>query len=242
VRRRVRRGTVTVTIHVSFGSRAPGYSLNPAALLAHRTALNEVAEREGIPGEIGIRDLALLPGVFEPVDIEATVPNEDWSRILGAVEAALDALVAMRETEGAALRQEFVDRKVNVKKHLEIVRERTPLVVQDYRTRLVDRLDTVLAEKGVAVSPEDILKEAAIFADRADITEEVARMASHLAQYDTIISEGGELGRRLEFILQEMLREANTIGAKANDYEISDAIVSIKTEIEKLKEQVQNLE
>jgi uncharacterized protein (TIGR00255 family) len=242
VRERLRRGTVTVTLHVDFESRPPAYALNPAALRAHHEALTEAAESAGIPGELTLRDLSGLPGVFEPVDVEPSLEEEKWASIRAAVVESLDALVETREREGLALRDEFLTRKRIIEEHLEGVRERAPVVVSEYRTRLVERLETVLAEHGATVTPEDILKEAAIFADRADITEELARLGSHLEEYDRVIEAGGELGRRLEFILQEMLREANTVGAKANDYEISDRIVQVKTEIEKLKEQVQNLE
>jgi uncharacterized protein (TIGR00255 family) len=242
VREHVRRGTVTVTIHVVFGSKPPAYMLNPAALLAHRTALMEAAKREGITGDLSIGDLAALPGVFEPAENDTSVSDDQWAAIRGAVTGALADLVAMRDREGLALRDEFMTRKLTIEEQLEEVRERVPVVVEGYRTRLMERLEAVLEKTDVEVAAEDVLKETAIFADRADITEELARLASHLSQYDRVISEGGELGRRLEFILQEMLREANTIGAKANDFAVADRIVCIKTEIEKLKEQVQNLE
>ena len=242
VRTLIRRGTVTVTIHLQSGPRTPGYALNPAAIRAHREALEALASQEGLEGRLTLGDLASLPGVFEPVEVDSALADGDWEPVRRAVEGALDALVAMRDTEGRALREEFLERKVLIEEHLAIVRERTPLVVEEYRARLVDRLEGVLADRGVSVTTEDILKEAAIFADRADISEEVSRLASHLGQYDQVVENGGELGRRLEFILQEMLREANTIGAKANDFTIAERIVGIKTEIEKLKEQVQNLE
>jgi uncharacterized protein (TIGR00255 family) len=242
VRARIRRGTVTVHVHVNFRERPPAYALNPAAARAYRSELEALAEKDGIPGEVTLADLAALPGVFEPVDVEPDLAEADWDRIRATTEEALTALVGMREVEGLALVEDVVSRQATIAADIATVRERAPLVVDEYRTRLSERLKTVLDEHGAEVSPEDMLKEVAIFADRADIAEEISRLGSHLGQMEQSIREDGACGRKLEFILQEMLREANTIGAKSNDFAIAEKIVGIKTEIEKLKEQVQNLE
>jgi uncharacterized protein (TIGR00255 family) len=242
VRARVRRGTVTVHVHVSFRERPPAYVVNPAAVRAYRTELESLAEQEGIPGEVTLADLAALPGVLEPVDVEPDIPEDDWGRIRKTAEKAIAALLEMRDVEGRALAEEIVSRQALIESDIAAVHARAPEVVDEYRARLSERLRSVLEEHGAELPAEDILKEVAIFADRADIAEEIARLGSHLSQMREAVTETGECGRKLEFILQEMLREANTIGAKSNDFAIAEKIVGIKTEIEKLKEQVQNLE
>jgi len=242
VRDRIERGAVTITVHVALTDRPGSWVFNPDTARGFRTALSEHAAAEGIPGELTVSDIARLPGVFDSVEIEAGLADEAWTKVEEAIDEALDRLIEMRTQEGAALRVEFVSRQALIESHLAVVTERAPLIVGEYRQRLEEKIRALLEDRGVTVADGDLIREVAVFADRCDVTEELARLASHLTQYGNLVRAGGTIGRRLEFILQEMLRETNTIGAKANDYAIAERVVEIKAEIDRLKEQVQNLE
>lgn len=242
VRDRVERGSVTISVWITLDDRTSAFQFNAAAARSYRDALVAHAAAENIPGEVTISDIAVLPGVFEPAETDIALDDDAWGRVAETIDEALDAMIAMRTEEGASLREEFLTRQKAIETLLEVVTERAPVVADDYRTRLEEKLTKLLVDRDVVVTDADLIREVAIFADRCDITEELTRLKSHLAQYGQIVGAGGTAGRRLEFILQEMLRETNTIGAKANDYAIAERIVAIKAEIEKLKEQVQNVE
>lgn len=158
-----------------------------------------------------------------------------------ALEGALDAFVEMRSKEGAALCQDILCKNEGLSVLLEEINQRSPLVVSAYRQRLHSRLEQLLGEE-THIDESRLEVEVAVFADKCAIDEEVTRLSSHFNQLESILKEGGVVGRKLDFLMQEMNREANTIGSKANDYEITKVVVTLKTEIEKIREQVQNLE
>jgi len=163
-----------------------------------------------------------------------------------AVDQAVANLVNMRETEGMNIEGDFYKRLDIIEKDVEAVEARAPQVVREYEekllVRLKDRLRELQPETGVAIDPERVLQEAAIFADRISITEEIVRLKSHIRQFRTILRSGGPVGRKLDFLIQEFNREANTIASKANDFELAKTVVEIKAEIEKIREQIQNIE
>ena len=162
------------------------------------------------------------------------------SMLQKAVDGALDAFMKMRMTEGEALKQDILIKNKNLSELVNAIELRSPLVVTNYRERLQMRLNQLLEE-----SPIDegrIATEVAVFADKCAIDEEITRQKSHIKQLEEILTGGGVVGRQLDFLMQEMNREANTIGSKANDYEITKWVVALKTEIEKIREQVQNIE
>ncbi len=163
-----------------------------------------------------------------------------WPAILEAVEAALESFIRMRETEGEQLASDLIQRLDRLLLLSEQIRERSPVVVEEYREKLRIRLNDFI--KDGSLDPERLTAEAAVFADRSNITEETVRLESHLKQAGACLIEGQPVGRKLDFIVQEMNREINTIGSKANDLEISRLVVEVKSEIEKIREQVQNLE
>ena len=242
VRDRISRGTVTISVHIALTEHPGGWTFNADAARTLRNALLAFAKAEGIPGDITIADLARWPAVFDPAEADEGIDDEAWMRIEATIDEALDRLVAMREQEGASLRGEFLARQEAIEAHLTAVRARAPVVVEEYRERLDDKLRALFADHDADVADADLIRDVALFADRCDVTEEIARLGSHLDQHGKLVRAGGTIGRRLEFILQEMLRETNTIGAKANDYAIAERVVEIKAEIDRLKEQVQNLE
>jgi uncharacterized protein (TIGR00255 family) len=148
----------------------------------------------------------------------------------------------MRQEEGQAMAQELLQLRDHIAGQLDLIRRRVPLVAVLYRDRLLERVRTILAECDVQIQQSDLIKEVSIFAERSDVAEEVVRLASHLDQFQVFLKEQESAGRKLEFLTQEMFREANTIGSKASDVEISRHVVEIKAALEKIRELIQNVE
>ena len=165
-----------------------------------------------------------------------------WPKVEQAVAEALKNLVAMRETEGGNIYGDFIYRADLIAEKLTQIEARSPMVVEEYQAKLTDRLNNLLADHNITVEPERLLQEVAIFADRASITEEIVRLKSHIKQFKNIINSDQPVGRKLDFLIQEFNREANTIASKANDYTLAQIVVEIKAEIEKIREQIQNIE
>ena len=166
----------------------------------------------------------------------------DWPAIEDVLTKALAKLQAMRQEEGKAMAQELLQLRDAIAQQLAAVRELAPNVVVTYRDRLLERVRSLLTELDVKIDRSDLIKEVSIFADRSDIAEELVRLASHLDQFQEIMNEAESTGRKLEFLTQEMFREANTIGSKAGEVEISRHVVEIKGTLEKIRELVQNIE
>lgn len=207
--------------------------------LAYYKALKELAETTNATEDMGVSSLAQLPDILKVAE-----PEEDMAKIeqeiLQAVEIAMSNLLKMREVEGQKLHDDLIKRltiiaELNIK-----VKERSPLVVSQYRDKLQARLQELL-DSG-QVDEVRLATEVAFFADRACIAEEIVRLDSHIDQFKQILLEDNPIGRKLDFLLQEMNREVNTIGSKANDLEIVQDVVEMKSELEKLREQVQNIE
>lgn len=165
-----------------------------------------------------------------------------WPKIDAAVQQALVNLVAMRETEGGNIYGDFIYRADLIAEKLTQIEERSGMIVDEYQSRLTERINNILAEYNVTVEPERLLQEVAIFADRSSITEEIVRLKSHIKQFKAILASDKPVGRKLDFLIQEFNREANTIASKANDYTLAQIVVEIKAEIEKIREQIQNIE
>ena len=165
-----------------------------------------------------------------------------WPKIDAAVQQALSNLVAMREAEGGNIYGDFIYRADLIAEKLTQIEERSGMIVDEYQSRLTERINNILAEYNVTVEPERLLQEVAIFADRSSITEEIVRLKSHIKQFKAILASDKPVGRKLDFLIQEFNREANTIASKANDYTLAQIVVEIKAEIEKIREQIQNIE
>lgn len=202
-------------------------------------AAREMKEHFSLDGSLSVSDLFHVPEVVSveevPLDPEScSVP------LLEAVRKACINLVEMREKEGAALAEDLLSRTETLSKRFIEIRERAPRVVEEYRRRLESRLKEWM--DGVSLDENRLMMEAALFAERSDIEEELTRLESHLNQFRQLLSSDEPVGRRLDFLLQEMNREINTIGSKANDGQISLYVVDCKSELEKMREQVQNIE
>ncbi len=241
VRRRVTRGVVTVTIRskrLGTGARPP---INEQVLESYVGELQRIAGRLGVKAELDLARLLELPGVFDE-DSQADSVEDIRDRVLATVEAALDDFESMRVQEGKALEEDLHKHIAGIRERLDQVDALAPTVVEEYRDRLKARVELLLKESGTEIGQENLLTEVSLFAERSDINEEVARMKSHLAQFDDLLSDDQPAGRKLEFLAQEMLRESNTIGSKSGHAEISRRIIEVKAAIDRIKEQVQNAE
>jgi uncharacterized protein (TIGR00255 family) len=244
LRRTVRRGTVQVQLRCDRHYAPQDYHINATALRSYLTQLR------GLYDELGIRDrgenlvpqILALPGVVPEPGNLAFQHDEEWPLIERVLEQAIGRLQSMRLEEGRAMAQEFRQLRQTIADHLEQIRQLAPQVATTFRDRLFERVRLLLAEHDVQIDRSDLIKEVSIFAERSDIAEEVVRLASHLDQFQEIMNEPESPGRKLEFLTQEMFREANTIGSKAGDVAISRHVVEIKGTLEKIRELVQNVE
>ncbi len=236
----ITRGRVEVYLKIENTSPPePQVQVDNELALAYYKALKELADTTHASMDIGVSSLAQLPDVLKVLE-----PEEDLEvvgqDILAAVEEALVKLVKMREIEGQKLESDLVQRLELLADLNNKVAERSPLVVSQYKEKLQSRIQELL--DGGQVDEARLAMEVAIFADRACIAEEIVRINSHLDQFRHILQEDRPIGRKLDFLLQELNREVNTIGSKANDLEITQLVVEMKSELEKLREQVQNIE
>jgi uncharacterized protein (TIGR00255 family) len=245
-RRFARRGTLQVHLRVDRPQQAQDYRINPAALRGYveqvRAAVAGLPEPRPDP-DLLLGQILALPGVAPEPGVAEAPFEEQWPFIELVLTEALQRLQTMRQDEGAWMAQELLHHRAHVADQLELIRVRMPQVVVGYRDRLLERVRGLVADSGVAVEPSDLIREVSIFAERSDIAEEVVRLASHLEQFEqTVRTETDGPGRKLEFVVQEMGRETNTIGSKAGDVTISRHVVEIKATLEKVRELIQNVE
>ena len=240
VRDFLKRGSVTVSVRVSQAGRSNASSINQKTLEDYLTQSKSIADRLGIEFQYGLGQLLLLPGVLE------STRQLDDDRLLEVVrttiQSALEDLQSMRSREGEAMRTQFVETLSQIAANKSLIALRAPEVIAEYRTKLDQKIRNGLAIVGHDVNEIDLLREVLIYADRCDISEEITRLASHLSQFHAALSNPESQGRRLEFLIQELSRETNTIGSKANDSQVSQLVVSIKTAIEQMRELIQNVE
>lgn len=242
VRQYVRRGTINVNVRVRHITSAGDYRVNLDVLGSYVDQILELSTRRGMSEELRIESLVALPGVIEELSSESRDAEHVWPLVEPVLHAALDNLTAMRAAEGAALAADLKSQCQAVAAALDRIAARAPQVAEGYRQRLFDRVSEALSQFKVSIEPADLVREACLFVDRSDISEEIVRLRSHLAQFHATMAAEEGAGRKLEFITQEMGREANTIGSKANDAEISLAVVDVKTALERIREQIQNVE
>ena len=241
LRENFQRGTVSCSVRLAESASAQMADINIKALSRYVDELRSFAAGKGIEPVIDLAGLVQLPGV-----ISTAIPEEQQAvlgpAIIAAVKQALARANQMRAQEGAAMAEDMLRNCRRLADCVELIRMRAPLVVQEYQEKLRKRVDDLLASAKLNMDQETLAREVAIFADRSDISEELARLASHLDQFQETCQKDTQAGRKLDFITQEMLREANTIGSKSADAQIAAAVVDIKCCIDRLKEQVQNVE
>ena len=238
----IRRGTVQLNLWVERRASSEDFRINTAVLENYRRQLEQYTGRSEWNDPEDLRMLLSLPGAVDEHAGGEHDPHDDWPIIEPVVREALTAAAKMRAEEGVALAADLAHNGRQILELLDAVAERSPEVTQAYQSRLTQRVEQALSELNVTVEPADLLREVSLFADRSDISEEIVRLRSHLQQYEAALMLPESSGRKLEFIAQEMGREINTIGSKANDAEISRLVVEIKTALERIREQIQNVE
>ena len=240
VKNAISRGKVDVFISVrSEGGDEVQVTLNKAVLESYLEAMHQMVNEYGVADDISASSVSRLPEVFS---LEKPQVDEEQllADLMGVVDKALEGYNAMRAAEGEALDKDLRSRGETILQLVAKVEEGNVQTVIDYRTRLENKLKEVLAN--TALDESRILTEAAIFADKVAVDEETVRLRSHLQQMNDMLTAGGAVGRKLDFLLQEMNREANTIGSKCTDVALARIVVDIKAELEKIREQTQNIE
>ena len=232
------KGDVFVTVKSDNGDDTK-VSLNRTAVEGYLSAMRQMVSEFGVQDDISVSAISRMPEVFtvEKPEVDEEQLQAD---LMGVVRKALDGYDAMRTAEGAALDADLRSRGDTILELVCQVETGSEQTVIDYRTRLENKLKEVLAS--TAIDESRILTEAAIFADKIAVDEETVRLRSHLRQMNTMLDGGGAVGRKLDFLLQEMNREANTIGSKCSDVRLARIVVDIKAELEKIREQTQNIE
>jgi len=238
---RLSRGRVDVSIQYD-RTKEISYELNRPIISGYLDALNELKSEFTIGGDPDINVIARLPNIF-------TVKKEDASgefsdAVETAVTAALQDLEVMRASEGAMLKTELLERLANIEEHTDEIEKESGNISEEYRQRLTKRITELLAktESQIELDQGRLAQEIAYLADRADISEEIARLRTHLEHFRSIMDEEKEVGKRLDFLTQELNREANTITSKTNNMVVKENALQVKSEIEKIREQVQNVE
>lgn len=243
----VNRGRIDVFINADYTtSENCTLKVDKNLAAAYHKALQEVGAAIGLE-ELNInsaQEVMYLSRCQDVINVKEGLFDVEtvWHKVEQAVDEALKNLVAMRETEGGNIYGDFIYRADLIAEKLTQIEARSPMVAEEYQAKLTDRLNNLLADHNITVEPERLLQEVAIFADRASITEEIVRLKSHIKQFKNIINSDQPVGRKLDFLIQEFNREANTIASKANDYTLAQIVVEIKAEIEKIREQIQNIE
>ena len=237
IRSVVGRGTINVNIKVMKHSRQDDFTIDTELLQAYQAQLRSLSETSP-----SLESLLGLPGVvINNVTSESSVASVQ-TLSNAALQQALGQFNAMRETEGNAIEAVFNQQLDSLKMIVEQIKDRSPVVVTNYQERLTDKINKLLETHDVTLNEGDLAREIGLHADRCDITEEVVRLNSHLEQFRNVMQSATSQGRKLDFITQELFREVNTIGSKANDTTIANSVVEAKTIIERIREQVQNIE
>ena len=236
----ISRGRTNVLVSLHNGAHGPRkLALDTDLARSYHQAMRALQKELSAPGEITISTILQAPGVMRAPE-EAIKAEEAWPAVERALRAALAELIKMRDREGKHLAKDLIHRLKAMRKSLKEIRALHPEVVKRHRAALLERIE----KAGVPIESDDerLIKEVSFFADRSDISEELTRLESHLAQFAHHLRKSEPVGRTLEFITQEIFREVNTLGSKANDAAISQLVVGLKAELEKIREQIQNLE
>ncbi len=242
VKKRVRRGSVTLRLELSRESQSD-YQINRDVLRNYFKQLTRLDTDLNLTasGTVSLDTMLTLPGVIE-TNGAADDSDETWKIVEATIGQAVDRLQQMRQIEGQAMVDDMAENLAVIANQLDQIEARAPEVVVAYQRRLTDRINGLLEGHDVSFSPSDVIREVGVFAERADVSEECVRLRSHLVQFRSIVDQSDAAGKKLDFVVQEMFRETNTIGSKASDAVISKHVVEIKSCIERIREMVQNIE
>ncbi|MBQ2286221.1 MAG: YicC family protein [Clostridia bacterium] len=234
------RGKVEVSVLIDdSGIGSTKVSVNEDYAVALTEAVKSASRKYGIKNDVKMSSLILLPD-FLTVKKRTLSDEAVTAAVLKAADEAMKSFILMRATEGEKLKEDVMSRTKAILGSVEFIEKRSPETVKNYRERLEKKIKELLEDK--SVDEQRLLTETAIFADKVAVAEETVRLRSHISQLTDLLNGGGAVGRKLDFIVQEMNRETNTIGSKAQDVEITRAVVDMKSEIEKIREQIQNIE
>jgi uncharacterized protein (TIGR00255 family) len=239
------RGTINLTIDYKTSEQVPKCVINKDILKDYHNIISEARKEISFQQDVTLDNLISLPGVLEFKKESGNGKIEDdglWQELEQLVKLSISDLKEMRKAEGKNLRIEIDKWKDKISVLLDKIETMAPKVVSEYSSRIQERVSALLSGTDSKIEKSDLLKEIAIFADRCDISEELGRLRSHILLFNNVMDNEEPNGRKLEFIVQEMFREANTIASKANNSDIIEDVISIKTEIERIKEQVLNIE
>ena len=244
LRKELLRGTINLTLEHKTSEQEPKCYINKNVLKEYNNLISEIGKEISSKQDISLEGLISLPGVLEfKKDMgNGKIADEFWPGLEKLIKVAINDLNDMRRFEGDNLQLEIEKWKDRISLLLDKIDTKAPNVVLEYQDRIQKRISSLLEGTEIKIEKEDLYKEVAVFADRCDISEELGRLRSHLLLLNTVMGNEEPTGRKLEFIVQEMFREANTIAAKANNADIIKDVIGMKTEIERIKEQVFNVE
>ena len=238
VKQKIKRGSVNLRVKTQFLDSSNECKLNESAVRAYWLQLSEIA---GGSQSVNVESVLHLPGVVDN-SIDDSMNEVVWPVAEQAVLEAIEKLNQMRTVEGEVMKKDMLANADLIAERLGVVEQLAPRVIQGYSKRMTDRINSLLQTHDVSIEPTAIIKEVGVFAEKVDISEETVRLGSHVEQFKQIANAKQSDGKKLDFLVQEMLRETNTIGSKANDVEIANNVVEIKTAIERIREMVQNVQ
>jgi len=246
VRSYLKRGTVTCYVRINLLEAEDVLRVRPEVVKGYHAALEPLRRDGFLDGATTPETISNLPGAIESGASRPLSP-EDWTVLREALTGALDELNAMRQREAVHLVTDLLSITASMRTDVAAISQRVPTVLKDQTRKLKERIDAIIADhdlgaRGIELDDATIAREMAIVADRSDIREEITRMTAHLEEFEKLLGKDGEIGRTLDFVAQEMLREANTMGSKSQDTELARSVISLKTSIDRLKEQAANLE
>lgn len=242
VNSRVSRGKIDMFVTVGAAEDTPAeVKINHSLVSGYINAMKEISETYGIENDVTVTAISRFPDVYT---VSKAPENEEeiTADVLEAANTAIDGFIAMREAEGEKMKTDILGRAEVILATVDEIDERSPQTVKEYEERLLDRINRTLQDYNINIDEQRVLTEVAAFADKVAVAEETVRLRSHFAQLSKIMESQTPIGREIDFIIQEMNREANTIGSKVQDAEIAHKVVKIKSEIEKMREQIQNIE
>lgn len=237
---KISRGKVEVSVTVqNITAAAEVITANKEVIGGYVSALREIKDEFSLTDDLSLSAVMRLPDAFTVVKAD-TDEEQLWADLRMVAESALGSFLKMRETEGERMKTDILSRLETIENNVSFVEERSPIIVENYRKRLYERMREVLSDTGI--DENRILLEAGIFSEKTAVDEETVRLRSHIAQFREMLESSEPIGRKLDFLVQEMNRETNTIGSKVQDIEVTKIVVDQKSEIEKIREQIQNIE
>lgn len=239
---KVSRGKIDVFVSVSASEETPAeVTVNHQLVAGYIKAMREISDTYNIPNDVSVVALSRFSDIYTVHKAEED-EEQIIADVLSAVDVALESFVKMREAEGERMKADILSRANTILSIVEKIEERSPQTVKEYEERLLERIRQTLADNDISVDEQRVLTEVAVFADKVAVAEETVRLRSHFEQLKEFLEYEEPVGRKIDFIIQEMNREANTIGSKVQDAVLAHKVVDIKSEIEKIREQVQNIE